>query len=113
MSSIVTDTSHVSPERPTSTSVVPSPTNRCDSIKDPASAQNGCFTPPKRSQSAEPLRKHSSSSSTSSLRRDSSSNSINEMHMDDKLFTNSDQKKFLGAKLRRYGSIPKTKCHCR
>jgi Leucine-rich repeat (LRR) protein len=109
MSSIINDSLNV--QRPTSTSVVPSPTNRNSSLPGINTASIGFVTPPKRSQSADPLRKKSSTSSTSSissLRRDSSSNSINEMYMDNKLFTRSDQEKMYGSgKLNRHGSISK------
>ena len=108
MSSIVTDTSHVSPERPTSTSVVPSPTNRRDSIGDMASAQNDCFTPPKDHS----LQNHYAN--TQAARRLA-------LCVETPVLTPLTRciwtinylptviKKILGAKLRRYGSIPKDK----
>ncbi len=90
-----------SPKRPTSTSaLVPSHTNRNSSVPT-GSVMNAGYVTPKRSQSADPTRLRtfssgSSTSSKSSIRRDSSSTSINEMHMDNKLFDKHDQKKLFG-----------------
>ena len=89
-----------SPKRPTSTSaLVPSHTNRNSSVPT-GSVMNAGYVTPKRSQSADTTRLRtfssgSSTSSKSSMRRDSSSTSINEMHMDNKLFDKHDQKKLL------------------